>query len=62
LNNGEIPYEEMSDNTHRAIHTGDILGIPSKAIMSLASLLLVMQLVSGVLIWWKRRKRIPAGV
>ena len=42
---------------NRAIHTGDILGIPSKAIMSIASLMLVMQLVSGVLMWWKRKKR-----
>ena len=42
---------------NRAIHTGDIFGIPSKAIMSLASLMLVMQLVTGVLMWWKRKKR-----
>ena len=41
---------------NRAIHTGDIFGIPSKAIMSLASLMLVMQLVSGVWMWWKRKK------
>lgn len=47
---------------NRAIHTGDIFGIPSKAIMSLASLLLVTQLVSGVVMWWKRRKRIRAAV
>ena len=40
--------------TNRAIHTGDILGIPSKVIMSLASLTLLAQLVSGVLMWWKR--------
>ena len=42
---------------NRAIHTGDIFGIPSKAVMSLASLMLVLQLVSGVLMWWKRKKR-----
>lgn len=42
---------------NRAIHTGDIFGIPSKAVMSLTSLMLVMQLVSGVLMWWKRKKR-----
>jgi len=47
--------------TNRAIHTGDIFGIPSKVLMSLASLTLVAQLVSGVLMWWKReRKRRPA--
>lgn len=42
---------------NRAIHTGDIFGIPGKAIMSLVSLMLVLQLVSGVLMWWKRKKR-----
>lgn len=42
---------------NRAMHTGDIFGIPSKAIMSLASLMLVLQLISGVLMWWKRKKR-----
>ncbi|MBZ5625094.1 MAG: PepSY domain-containing protein [Acidobacteriia bacterium] len=39
---------------NRAIHTGDILGIPSKTILSVASLMLVMQGVSGVVMWWKR--------
>ena len=39
---------------NRAIHTGDIFGIPSKAVMSLASLLLVLQCASGLVMWWKR--------
>ena len=39
---------------NRAIHTGDLFGIPSKAIMSLASLLAVVQAISGVMMWWKR--------
>jgi uncharacterized iron-regulated membrane protein len=42
-------------NANRAIHTGDIFGIPSKTILSLASLMAVAQLVSGVAMWWKRR-------
>ena len=42
-------------NANRAIHTGDIFGIPSKTILSLASLMAVMQLVSGLTMWWKRR-------
>jgi uncharacterized iron-regulated membrane protein len=42
-------------NANRAIHTGDIFGIPSKTILSLASLMAVMQLVSGLAMWWKRR-------
>jgi len=40
--------------TNRAIHTGDIFGIPSKAVMSLASLLLVLQCASGLVMRWKR--------
>jgi uncharacterized iron-regulated membrane protein len=44
-------------NANRAIHTGDIFGIPSKTILSLASLMAVAQLVSGLAMWWKRRTR-----
>jgi len=39
---------------NRAIHTGDVFGIPSKAIMSLASMAVVVQLVTG-LVWWLKR-------
>jgi uncharacterized iron-regulated membrane protein len=39
---------------NRAIHIGDIFGLPSKTILSLASLLLVLQVISGLLMWWKR--------
>lgn len=44
-------------NINRAIHTGDILGIPSKIIMCLASLAMVVQVISGLTMWWKRRKK-----
>ena len=40
---------------NRAIHTGDVFGIPSKALVSLASLMAVVQLTSGLAMWWKRR-------
>lgn len=43
---------------NRAIHTGDIFGIPSKAVMSLACLMAVVQVVSGVAMWWKRVRRV----
>jgi uncharacterized iron-regulated membrane protein len=39
---------------NRAIHTGDIFGIPSKIVVSLASLMIVVQLLSGLIMWWKR--------
>jgi uncharacterized iron-regulated membrane protein len=50
-------------NANRAIHTGDIFGIPSKTILSLASLMAVAQLVSGLAMWWKRRtpRKRPQG-
>jgi uncharacterized iron-regulated membrane protein len=38
----------------RAIHTGDVFGTPSKTVMSLASLAIAMQMVSGMVMWWKR--------
>jgi uncharacterized iron-regulated membrane protein len=41
---------------NRALHTGDILGIPSKALMSLACLMAVLQVISGIAMWWKKRK------
>ena len=41
---------------NRAIHTGDIFGTASKIVMSLASLVMAMQLVTGVVMWIKRRK------
>ena len=48
---------------NRAIHTGDIFGIFSKSLLSLSSLLVVLQAVSGVILWWKRdRKSKTAGV
>ena len=42
-------------NLNRAIHTGDIFGMASKTVMSLASLIMALQLVSGVVMWLKRR-------
>jgi len=41
-------------NLNRAIHTGDIFGMPSKIVMSLASLLAVLQAASGLIMWWKK--------
>jgi uncharacterized iron-regulated membrane protein len=42
---------------NRAIHTGDVGGRSTKAIMSLASLTVVAQLASGLVMWWKKRAR-----
>lgn len=42
---------------NRAIHTGDVLGLPSKVLVSFSSLLAVVQVASGLLLWLKRRRR-----
>jgi len=43
---------------NRALHTGDIFGIPTKILVSLASLAAVAQVVTGTLMWWKRPRRV----
>ncbi len=42
---------------NRALHTGDIFGIPSKTVVSLASLMAVLQLFTGVVMWWKKKRQ-----
>lgn len=41
---------------NRAVHTGDVFGLPSKAVASLASLVLVLQTLSGWHMWWRKRQ------
>lgn len=41
-------------NLNRAVHTGDILGVPTKLLMSLASLAAVAQAITGLMMWWRR--------
>jgi uncharacterized iron-regulated membrane protein len=41
---------------NRAIHTGDIFGISSKAIVSFASLMTAVQMIGGLVIWRKRQR------
>ena len=40
---------------NRALHTGDVFGMPSKIVMSIASLALIAQLVSGLVMWLRKR-------
>ncbi len=60
---GEVVFAESSRTApagtramtlNRAIHTGDVFGLPSKILMSLASALTVVMAVSGVFTWWAR--------
>jgi len=41
---------------NRAIHTGDVFGMPSRILMSLASALTVVMATSGLLTWWYRTR------
>jgi uncharacterized iron-regulated membrane protein len=43
-------------NLKRSLHTGDVFGAPSLAIVFLTSLMLAGQVVTGFLIWWKPGK------
>lgn len=42
---------------NRAIHTGDVFGLPSKIVMSIASLMAPVQLVTGIMLWLRRRAK-----
>ncbi len=39
---------------NRATHTGDLYGYPTKILMSLSSLMLVIQAITGYYMWWKK--------
>ena len=39
---------------NRSLHTGDILGIWGHIIMSLTSVVLIVMVVTGIVIWWKK--------
>jgi uncharacterized iron-regulated membrane protein len=39
---------------NRSLHTGDVLGSFGHTIMSLTSLVLVVMVLSGIVIWWKK--------
>jgi uncharacterized iron-regulated membrane protein len=62
--NGKVLFAEGSRTApggeriviaNRAIHTGDVFGIFSKIIMSLASFALGFQVISGLRMWWLRK-------
>lgn len=42
---------------NRELHTGDLLGWPTRVVAALVSLTLPVMAVTGPLIWWNRRKR-----
>ncbi len=56
-NSRTAPGGRRLTTINRSIHTGDIFGFPSKALLSLASLMAVLQMVSGFSLWWKRTRQ-----
>ena len=44
-------------NLNRPIHTGDIFGWPTRILACLASIALALQTLSGLWMWWPKRKR-----
>jgi len=40
-----------------ALHTGRIFGLPSQIVMSLASLVLAVQTITGYCLWWNKLRR-----
>lgn len=51
---GELPRAYRAHFINQAIHEGTIIGLPSKVLMSLASLALIVSVVTGCIMWWKR--------
>jgi uncharacterized iron-regulated membrane protein len=39
---------------NRSLHTGDILGTPTHILLSVSSLLLVVMVCTGLIIWWRK--------
>jgi len=55
-NSRTAPGGRRVEILNRAIHTGDIFGIPSKIAMSLASLMAPVQLITGIMLWARKRR------
>lgn len=55
-NSRTAPGPTRTRMINRAIHTGDIFGVPSRLIAAVSSLLVLVQIVSGVIMWLKREK------
>lgn len=55
-NSRTAPAGRRVEILNRAIHTGDLFGIPSKIAMAIASLMAPVQLITGLMMW-SRKKR-----
>ncbi|MEP7363077.1 MAG: PepSY-associated TM helix domain-containing protein [Acidobacteriota bacterium] len=46
-------------NVARALHTGDIFGLPSRVVMMFASIIVALQMITGTYLWWKKFRSPP---
>jgi uncharacterized iron-regulated membrane protein len=49
------PAAAMVPIVNRAIHVGGFAGVPSRILVFLVSLALLLQVVTGFVMWWKKR-------
>ncbi len=56
-NSRAVPLENKLQTMSRVIHTGDVFGNGGRAFAAFMSLILVLQTVTGLLLWWNRRRR-----
>jgi uncharacterized iron-regulated membrane protein len=53
-NSRTAPAASRTIIINRAIHTGDILGYPTKILVCLSGLMLIVQAITGYSMWWKK--------
>jgi uncharacterized iron-regulated membrane protein len=51
----KLPRAYRAHLMNQAIHKGSILGLPSKILLSVSSVLLVVMVVTGCVMWWQRQ-------
>jgi len=57
----ELSVGERILATNESIHTGEILGVPTRILMWLTSVVVPVQVISGLLLWWRRRNIASTG-
>ena len=51
----KLPRAYRAHSINQAIHMGTILGMPTKALLSMSSLVMVVLVITGCLMWWQRQ-------
>jgi uncharacterized iron-regulated membrane protein len=58
---GDLSTGERALEINQALHTGVILGMPGRVAVALASVMVVLQVFSGLLLWQRRIRKPPAS-